>query len=122
MRLACQKLESRDYDKLTESRLPPKQFWWTILIDALEERLSSDGGKLIRRDNARLVVSKKEVDLRASVSIADLLAVFFRDEEKALESSLQRERDLERKEHEARLHEQDMNYKSALRKWEAEEM
>ena len=51
-----------------------------------------------------------------------MLPYHFRDEEKALESSLQRERESERKEQEARLHEQDLAYKSAMRKWEAQEM
>ena len=45
-----------------------------------------------------------------------------RDEDKVLESSLQREKESERKEQEARLHEEDVAYKSVLRKWEAEEM
>ena len=44
------------------------------------------------------------------------------DEEKALEASYLREREAERKEQEARLHEQDQAYKAALRKWEVQEM
>lgn len=44
------------------------------------------------------------------------------DDEKALEASFHRERESERKEQEARLHEQDQVYKTALRKWEVQEM
>ena len=43
------------------------------------------------------------------------------DEERVLEASFQRERERERKEAEARLQEQDNAYKTALRKWEAQE-
>jgi len=44
-----------------------------------------------------------------------------RDEEKAMEGSFNRERESERKEAQARLHHLDQAYKTALRKWEAQE-
>ena len=43
------------------------------------------------------------------------------DDDRVLEASFQRERERERKEAEARLQEQDNAYKTALRKWEAQE-
>lgn len=95
------------------------QYIVLLLLMVHQETLSIEG--LMQMTS---VMHRCSFDLCSTICLVSPDSSLRRDnhDEKALEANFQRERDVERKEQEARQHEQDQVYKAALRKWELQEM